>query len=123
MRLWVLVVVILFDRGGTRSPGASKKGLETWQRDNDDREGHLDHTKYICKRLLAEFIFDLCISSKEVGDLQTRFSWPVPIFKLANRTMPEMMVSAPRANVSVTPPEALRIPLTSKMTGIAYATR
>jgi hypothetical protein len=53
------------------------------------------------------------------GDSQTRFSCPVPTLRQTKRTIPEAIVRAPNANVTVTPVEFASTPLISRIAGIA----
>ena len=51
--------------------------------------------------------------------LQTRFSWPVPILRVAKRTTVLKMVRVPRMKVKMRPVEEWRICWHRKMTGTA----
>jgi hypothetical protein len=73
--------------------------------------------------ILVSFHTPFARFARQRIDLQTRFACPVPTFNVTNLTTLAAIVTAPSANVTVTPLEALNMPCTSNTSGTAYTAK
>ena len=102
------------------SGAAANKGLETRKGDDSDGERHLEHAERIYGTIVSQlFAFGHSDVHQYSVDLQTRFSWPVPILRQAKRTMVVKMVRVPKTKVTARPVEAVSTPWISKIRGMA----
>lgn len=98
--------------------GATEKGLQARQGDNDDGECHFDNAERVCELSVSTTRLSRA-GQGAAADLQTRLGWPVPTLRVMKRTMVVAMVRAPRKKVRATPLEDLSTPWTSSARGSA----